>query len=221
MPRPELVEARLLFGKAVEDAEAVDKLAADDDIADAIVGFHAQQAAEKALKAVLAAAGDDFPWTHDLRHLIDRLGALGTQLPDRLAELRVLGPWAVEFRYGETIDDPLDRKQAVGLVGAAIVWARAQIEDEVVAQTQPVTAGDQESGIVRVPRESKGVLPAEACRLNLLLRGHDLGEVRWDPRLGPDRERSGVLGVGREIATTLTAGEALYITAIDAGVRLD
>jgi HEPN domain len=35
------------------------------------VGFHAQQAAEKALKAVLAASGDDFPWTHDLRHLMD------------------------------------------------------------------------------------------------------------------------------------------------------
>jgi HEPN domain-containing protein len=60
LPRPELEEARLLLRKASEDAEAVDKLAADVDIADAIVGFHAQQAAEKALKAVLAASGDDF-----------------------------------------------------------------------------------------------------------------------------------------------------------------
>jgi hypothetical protein len=58
------------------------------------------------------------------------LTALGTQLPETLAEIRVLGPWAVEFRYGETIDDPLDRKQAVALVGAVIAWALAQIEGE-------------------------------------------------------------------------------------------
>lgn len=56
MSRPDLEEAQLLLHKAREDAEAVGKLAADVGIADAIVGFHAQQAAEKAL---LAASGDD------------------------------------------------------------------------------------------------------------------------------------------------------------------
>lgn len=72
MSRPELEEALLLLRKAQEDADAVKKLVPDTDIADSVVGFHAQQAAEKALKAVLAASGDDFPWTHDLRHLMDR-----------------------------------------------------------------------------------------------------------------------------------------------------
>ncbi len=86
----------------------------DTDIADSVVGFHAQQAAEKALKAVLAASGDDFPLTHDLRHLMDRLQAAGKPLPASLREVRVLIPWAIEFRYGETIEDLLERKQCFG-----------------------------------------------------------------------------------------------------------
>jgi HEPN domain-containing protein len=60
LSRPDLEEAKLLLRKAREDADAVSKLAADGDMADAIVGFHAQQAAEKAMKAVLVASGDDF-----------------------------------------------------------------------------------------------------------------------------------------------------------------
>lgn len=134
LSRPDLEEAQLLLHKAREDAEAVGKLAADIGIADAIVGFHAQQAAEKALKAVLVAFGDDFPWTHDLRHLIERLSDLGKPLPSSLHEIRVLGPWAVEFRYGETIDDPLDREQAVVLVNEALAWAKAQVETEEALQ---------------------------------------------------------------------------------------
>lgn len=80
------------------------------------------------MKAVLAASGDDFPWTHDLQHLIERLSNLDVSLPSPLLEIRALAPWAVEFRYGETIEDPLDRKQATQLVTEAIAWAEAHIE---------------------------------------------------------------------------------------------
>lgn len=136
MSRPELEEARLLLRKAREDANAVEKLARDADIADAIAGFHAQQAVEKALKAVLAASGDDFPWTHDLRYLIERLNDLGMPLPPSLREVHVLAPWAVEFRYGETIDDSLDRERAVALVIEAIEWANSQVEGAAQGNTQ-------------------------------------------------------------------------------------
>lgn len=44
----EFEEARLLLRKAREDADAVVKWAPDGNTADAIVGFHAQQAVEKA-----------------------------------------------------------------------------------------------------------------------------------------------------------------------------
>ncbi len=133
----------------------------------------------------------------------------------------MLAPWAVEFRYGETIDDPLDRKQALALAKEAVEWARNQVEATAQGETQRVTAKDIAAGIVRVPRGSKRLLPAERCRISLVLRGVDLGGVRWDPRFGPDQERSGVIGIGREAAAELAEGDVLCITRSDAEVRLD
>ena len=53
------------------------------------------------------------------------------------------------------------------------------------------------------------------------MRGVDLGDVRWDPRFGPDQERSGVIGIGKEAAAELAEGAVLTITRNDAVVRLD
>lgn len=127
MSPAELEEALLLLRKAREDANAVQKFAADLDLADSVVGFHAQQTAEKAMKAVLASRGDEFPWTHDLRYLMDRLDAIGAALPAFLRDVRFLAPWAVEFRYGETIEDRLDREQAAALAREIIAWADTSI----------------------------------------------------------------------------------------------
>lgn len=131
MSQPELEEAQLLLRKAKEDADAVRKFAADRDIADSVVGFHAQQAVEKAMKAVLTSRLDAFPWTHDLRHLIERLDAIDVSLPGALSDVRVLAPWAVEFRYGETIEDSLNREQAVALAEAVIAWASSELQAPV------------------------------------------------------------------------------------------
>lgn len=221
MSTPELEEARLLLRKAREDADAVVKWAPDGSTADAIVGFHAQQAVEKALKAVLAAFGEDFPWTHDLRYLIERLSDIETPLPSSLHEVRVLAPWAVEFRYGETIDDPLDREQAISLAKKAVEWAKDQVDATAQGETQRITAKDIAAGIVRVPRAGKRLFPAERCRVSLVLRGVHLEDVRWDPRFGPDQERSGTIGIGVEAAAELAEGDVLSITRIDAVVRLD
>jgi hypothetical protein len=43
--------------------------------------FNAQQAAEKALKAVCLAQGMDIPKTHSLIHLMDTLEAVGIEIP--------------------------------------------------------------------------------------------------------------------------------------------
>jgi len=216
---PELEEAMLLLRKAREDADAVEKLASDQGIADSVVGFHAQQAAEKAMKAVLASCGDEFPWTHDLRHLMDRLEGIATPLPDSLSDVRTLAPWAVEFRYGETIDDQLDREQALMLAREIVAWAEASVGAE--ASTQRVTEHDRDQGVVRVPAGSKWLFPSEPAQLTIDLGGTRLNDVRWDPRLGPDRERSGVLGIGKAAASRLTRGETLRITRSPGGVRLD
>ena len=61
-------------------------------VTDAIVGFHAQQTAEKSLKAVLAARGVYFPFTHDLRVLMDLCDSGGFPVPSALADARRLTP---------------------------------------------------------------------------------------------------------------------------------
>lgn len=127
----------------------------------------------------------------------------------------------MEFRYRETIDDPLDREQAIALSVKAVEWAENQIEASAQASTQCVTAEDIAAGIVRVPRAGKRLFPAKRCRVSLVLRGVRLEDVRWDPHVKPDQERSGVIGIGTEAAAELAEGDVLSITRIDAVVRLD
>ena len=55
MNRPEAERARALLGRADADLAAVRALEAVETVPDEVVGFHAQQAVEKLLKAVLAA----------------------------------------------------------------------------------------------------------------------------------------------------------------------
>jgi len=61
--------ARLLLESARQDEKAVAALSDVADIGDAIIGFHAQQAVEKALKAALSSAGIVFRRTHDIAEL--------------------------------------------------------------------------------------------------------------------------------------------------------
>ncbi|WP_082695756.1 PIN domain-containing protein [Mycobacterium sp. IS-1742] len=77
--------------------------------------------------------------------------------------------------------------------------------------TQPVTAPDLAAGRIRIPSATKPAFPEARGSVRLVLRGREL-EVRWDPRNGPDRARSGVLTVGRAtVAEAVTAGERLEV----------
>ena len=63
---------------------------------DEILGFHAQQCAEKLLKAVLAAEGVEFPRTHSIRFLLDLLSDHGLAPPAPLHAVTELYPYAVQ-----------------------------------------------------------------------------------------------------------------------------
>ena len=101
----------------------MDILIASDRAADAVVGFHAQQAVEKFAKAVLVARDIEVPRTHDLRFLLDLASAEGLPMTDSVQTSRWLTPWSVEFRYGDDIDDPFDRAAAIESVRAVERWA--------------------------------------------------------------------------------------------------
>jgi len=103
-------------------------LASKPEISDEIIGFHAQQAVEKWLKAVLGARGVEFEYTHDLHRLIAEVTAAVGEFPFDIPEVVALTEHAVPLRYDEILDtEPLDRQAVVRLVEAVSEWADAQL----------------------------------------------------------------------------------------------
>jgi HEPN domain-containing protein len=120
--------AALLARKAREDATAVREFAANPEISDGIIGFHAQQAIEKCLKAVMAARGIEHPRIHDLGRLLQLLQDSGADIPENSDELDELTIYAVPLRYDDLLDaEPLDREYTVHLVNQMEAWATRQI----------------------------------------------------------------------------------------------
>lgn len=125
--------ARVLLARARDDETLIRKVSSDSDIADAIVGFHAQQAVEKLIKAVLAARGVAFIKSHALSYLIGVVEENEIEAPEALSEADVLSPWAVEFRYEGEEPPALDRPATLKLVEQVRTWA----EDEINAAELP------------------------------------------------------------------------------------
>jgi HEPN domain-containing protein len=90
--------------------------------------FHAQQAAEKAIKAVLLAKGVDFPFTHNLQLLIDRIPS-GVDVPPQVTRAVDLTPYAVITRYpGE--NEPVSEeeyRESLQLAEEVVKWAESVI----------------------------------------------------------------------------------------------
>ncbi len=65
------------------------------------VAFHAQQAAEKFLKAFLVRHQIPFPKTHNIKQLLELAEQADPSLKVELASAGMLTPFGVEFRYPE------------------------------------------------------------------------------------------------------------------------
>ena len=129
MPQHDRLDlARVLLAKSIEDETLVRKVSPDTDIADAIVGFHAQQAVEKLIKAVLAARGVAFMKGHALSYLVGLVEESEIDSPECLSEADVLSPWAVEFRYEGEEPPALDRSAALTLVKQVREWTEGEIK---------------------------------------------------------------------------------------------
>ncbi len=72
------------------------------------VCFHAQQCAEKYLKAILVSRSKAFPKTHDLVHLHDLCDKAGVLIGMKVDHLSILSSYAVRIRYPGT--DPTASK---------------------------------------------------------------------------------------------------------------
>ena len=126
-PRLELAE--MLLRKAKDDLAMVRRLLDDPATPDWGIGFHVQQAVEKAIKSVLCFHSVEYPRTHSISLLLDLLGeGVGTVPLDREALVK-LSPYGVLFRYDDAgpsdleMADLQDRALLLTLAVKVVQWA--------------------------------------------------------------------------------------------------
>lgn len=117
----------MLLRKAAEDEAGVRALIDRLDVSDTLIGFHAQQAVEKLIKAVLGQRGVRYPFTHDIALLIDLARQADIEVDFPTDEAIDLTGWGAVFRYSDEIDEPLDRAAAADLIEAVRLWAERRV----------------------------------------------------------------------------------------------
>jgi HEPN domain-containing protein len=123
--------ALMLLHMAEKDFITLRKMAEDLEFADEIFGFHAQQAVEKAAKAMLAAHGIIFERTHDLETLFTSLEESKIISAGEFYSLLDLTDFAVQYRYQafEEIGAEIDRNAVVKEVRCFLDYADNKITD--------------------------------------------------------------------------------------------
>lgn len=130
MPSPDARElAQVLARKAEGDESILDRLLDDADVPDDVLGFHAQQAIEKRLKAVLAFHGIGYDRTHSIGYLTSLLERHGIALPQERERIEELTPWAVVARYEDTLEEALDRVAVGQQVSVVRDWSARLLDD--------------------------------------------------------------------------------------------
>ena len=91
--------------------------------------FDAQQAAEKAIKAVMIRRDMEFPYVHDLDRLLSLLEEDGEIVPVAIRQSDELTRYAVVTRY-PTVVRPVSEpeyRQAVAIAQAVVTWAEQRV----------------------------------------------------------------------------------------------
>jgi len=139
--KPHVEEALLSLRLADRDVKAFEVLSNDPEVHQSIACFHAQQAIEKPLKAVLFAHEIEFGRTHDLIKLAQLARSKGISLPIPDGELRKLNPFSVTFRYDDADIDTIPKAEAADLVTATRAWAEETVREAVKRRER----GDQDN----------------------------------------------------------------------------
>lgn len=120
--------------RADEDLEAIRLMLAPDRVPWGPVCFHAQQAAEKYLKALLIQRGQHPDRTHDLRQLLESSRQLGYALAGIHDDCVLLSNYAVEARYPDERmsrpgPTPPEGQAAVAACHRIVAAARQHLSD--------------------------------------------------------------------------------------------
>ena len=133
--KPHIEEAWRSLRLADRDITAFDILKQEPAAHVSIVNFHAQQAVEKALKAVLYARQIEFERVHDLVKLASLLSGQGLALPVSTDQLRLLNPFAVTFRYDDMEIEGVMQEELDSQVAEVRRWAEAQLRSATEAES--------------------------------------------------------------------------------------
>ena len=96
--------------KAESDQKVTEVLLKSDLESFDSIGFHAQQSAEKFIKALLVRHQVEFPKTHDISKLRNLVLKIDRSVSVKLEPADALTPYGVEFRYPGDFD--LNRQHA-------------------------------------------------------------------------------------------------------------
>ena len=132
MPHKQIAGTSADWLKRAQSSLALAKVPRPKDALWEDLCYYAQQAAEKALKAVLVKRKIPFRFVHDLDELINTLEEHGQKLPDQVKKSVVLTGYAVATRYPGNYE-PVSRdewKDAVTLAETVVSWATKIIDVE-------------------------------------------------------------------------------------------
>ena len=103
--------------KAHRDIFAAESLISHGEYVSGIVAFHAQQAAEKYIKALLVHEQIEFTKTHNIELLLKLVLKINKKLPDLLKDTIILTDYGVDVRYPDDLPNLTleEAKQAVEL----------------------------------------------------------------------------------------------------------
>jgi len=124
------IEAQRFLRLADRDVKAFQVLKADPKIHLSTVCFHAQQAVEKCLKAVLILHGVPLHKTHNLKQLWAELVQINITPPINAEQLGSINPCAVTFRYDDTDIELLSRDDAESMMDIIQRWAIKEVGNE-------------------------------------------------------------------------------------------
>jgi len=125
--------AELFLRKAGQDEFVLEKLISDVASPEEVIGFHAQQAVEKMLKAVLALRAVRFGKVHEIGHILALLRKNNVAYPSEFEEMDRLTPYAAELRYQDFLASPrhsLDREWVLNCIRQVRTWAESILREQ-------------------------------------------------------------------------------------------
>jgi uncharacterized protein len=124
--------------------------------------FNAQQAAEKAVKAVLLARDANVPRTHRIDELLRLAAEAGCAVPDAVLAAAHLSEYAVRARYPGAVLPASAVASALDAMRAVLAWAEPFVGADGVRERRP-----RDYGAPPVPR--RGVPPVDAATLRAIV----------------------------------------------------